>query len=108
MPRHLANMILVASPALFDDPEARLFLEEVQRLAGTKYGALALHKLSTAPAAGGGDGTAATLRAGRSKMGARVSPLTARLSDKDRSSLDAHVDLTARLPVAAGAPTPGR
>jgi hypothetical protein len=41
-------------------------------------------------------------------MGARVSPLTARLSDKDRSSLDAHVDLTARLPVAAGAPTPGR
>ena len=35
--RSLANMILVASPALFDDPEARLFLEEVQRLAGTMY-----------------------------------------------------------------------
>jgi hypothetical protein len=74
MPRHLANMILVASPALFDDPEARLFLEEVQRLAGTKYGALALHKLSTAPAAGGGDGTAATLRAGRSKNGCPREP----------------------------------
>ena len=42
--RSLANMILVASPALFDDPEAQLFVEEVQRLAGTMYGALALYK----------------------------------------------------------------
>jgi hypothetical protein len=50
--RSLANMILVASPALFDDPEARLFLEEVQRLAGTMYGALALCKISPAPPTG--------------------------------------------------------
>jgi len=32
--RSLANMILTASPSLFDDPQARVFLENLQRLAG--------------------------------------------------------------------------
>lgn len=31
---NLANMLLIASPALFDDPQARVFLQQVQRLAG--------------------------------------------------------------------------
>ena len=103
----LASMILVASPALFDDPEARLFLEEVQRLAGTMYGALALHKISPTPPTGGGDGTVARLRAGRLNMGARVGPLAARLPDKDRAPLDALVDLAAQRPVPTEAPAQG-
>lgn len=69
--------------------------------------ALSLHKLSSAPAAGAGDGTVAGLMAGRAKMDAGVSPLAARLADEDRASLDAAVDLTARRPVPAGAPAPG-
>ena len=106
--RSLANMILVASPALFDDPEARLFVEEVQRLAGTMYGALALYKISPAPPTAGGDGSVARLRAGRSNIGARVGPLAARLADKDRAPLDTLVDLTARGPVPAAASAQGR
>ena len=104
--RSLASMILVASPALFDDPEARLFLEEVQRLAGTMYAALTVYKISRTSPTGDADGTVAALRAGRSKIGARVGPLAARLADKDRAPLDALADL-ARRPVPTGAPTPG-
>lgn len=105
--RSLANMILVASPALFDDPEARLFLEEVQRLAGTMYSALALHKISAAPPTAASDGSVARLRAARSNMGARVGPLAARLADKDRAPLDALVEPAARRPVPAAASAHG-
>jgi hypothetical protein len=35
--RSLATMLLTASPAFFDDPEARQFLERVERLAGSIY-----------------------------------------------------------------------
>jgi hypothetical protein len=35
--RILANMLLTAGPNLFDDPEARQFLEKVERLAGSVY-----------------------------------------------------------------------
>lgn len=35
--RSLAGMLLTASPNLFDDPQARVFLENVQRLAGSIY-----------------------------------------------------------------------
>jgi len=38
---NLANMLLIASPALFDDPEARVFLHQVQRLTGWIFLALA-------------------------------------------------------------------
>lgn len=37
---NLANMLLIASPALFDDPQARVLLEQVQRLAGWMFVAL--------------------------------------------------------------------
>jgi len=102
--RSLANMVLVASPALFDDPEARLFLEEVQRLAGTMYSALALYKVSAAPPTGDADGTVGRLRVASEKMGARVGPLAARLADKDRAPLDALVEPAARRTVPARAP----
>jgi len=105
--RNLASMILVSSPALFDDPEARLFLEEVQRLAGRMYGVLARYMLSPAPPTGGDDGTVAALTASRSKMGARLRPLAARLAEKDRAPLDALADLAARWPVPTEAPAPG-
>jgi hypothetical protein len=39
--RMLANMLLTASPSLFDDPDARVFLERVQQLAGAMYRAVA-------------------------------------------------------------------
>jgi hypothetical protein len=39
--RTLASMLLTASPSLFDDPVARLFLEDVQRLGGDLFRALA-------------------------------------------------------------------
>jgi hypothetical protein len=35
--RSLATMLLTAAPGLFDDPQARLFLERVERLAGSIY-----------------------------------------------------------------------
>jgi hypothetical protein len=35
--RSLAGMLLTASTILFDDPQARVFLENVQRLAGTMF-----------------------------------------------------------------------
>jgi hypothetical protein len=35
--RNLAGMLLTAGPVLFDDPQARQFLEQVERLAGSIY-----------------------------------------------------------------------
>lgn len=103
--RSLASMILVASPSLFEDPEARLFLEEVQRLAGMMYGALAQYKMSPAPPTGEGERTVAHLRTARSKVDARVGPLAARLADEDRARLEAAADLAAQrlLPTSASA-----
>jgi hypothetical protein len=54
------------------------------------------------------DNTVATLKAGRSKMGTRINPLAARLADRDRASLDAHVGLNGQRPVTTPAPAPGR
>jgi hypothetical protein len=98
--RSLASMILVASPALFDDREARLFLEEVQRLAATMYGLLTLRRISPVPERGDVDSIVARLKAGRAEMDARVRPLAARLADKDRVPLEALAELAARGPAS--------
>jgi hypothetical protein len=84
--RTLASMVLIASPTLFDDPEARLFLEEVQRLVGTMYAAPAL--AFSAPAAGDSDNTVARLSASKSRVEARVVPLAARLPKQYRAGFD--------------------
>lgn len=76
-------MILITSPSLFDDIEARLFLVEVQRLAGIMYGCLAL-----GPEASGGRtaGTAlaAWLVASRQRVEERAQPLAARVPAAER------------------------
>jgi hypothetical protein len=77
--RALANMLLTASPTLFEDPEARHFLEEVERLSG-----LILSKVHRS------DGSLADddrqhLEAEFSKVEKAVGPLMARLPQSDES-----------------------
>jgi hypothetical protein len=77
--RALASMLLSASPALFEDPDARRFLEEVERFSG-----LILSKIHSS------NGTLAEddrryLDAEFSKVEHAVGPLMARLSTTDRS-----------------------
>jgi hypothetical protein len=77
--RALASMLLTASPALFEDPEARRFLEEVERFSGLVLsrfrrsdGALADHDRQQ-------------LEAEFSKVEQAVQPLMARLPKPDES-----------------------
>jgi hypothetical protein len=84
--RSLSSMILAASPSLFDDPEARLFLDEVQRLVGTMYAAPALS--FSASAAGDGANMVARLSASKARVDGRVTPLAARLPKQYRAGLD--------------------
>ena len=97
--RNLANMILIASPSLFDDREARLFLEEVQRLAALLYGAAALAPASLAPSRRDGDDVSlARIKVSRSRLDARVGPLAARLPLRDRSPLSEALGDTTAAP----------
>jgi hypothetical protein len=75
----LANMLLTASPALFEDPEARRFLEELER-----FSALVVRRVRRS------DGTLADddrqhLEAEFSKVEQAVGPLRARLPTADES-----------------------
>jgi hypothetical protein len=75
----LANMLLTASPALFEDPEARRFLEELER-----FSALVVSRLRRS------DDTLADddrqqLEAEFSKVEQAVGPLRARLPTADES-----------------------
>jgi hypothetical protein len=72
-------MLLTASPALFEDPQARQFLQEVERFSG-----LILSKVHTS------DGTLAdsdraSLEAEFSKVAQAVQPLMARIPGADQS-----------------------
>jgi len=82
--RSLASMILTASPNLFDDPQARVFLENLQRVAG--------EMLRTLPTTGltSGEPSArqASLAAAMSALSASRLPLLARLPAQYRSSVD--------------------
>lgn len=94
--RGLASMILVASPSLFDDPEARLFLDEVQRLVGAIYASPSLG--FARPAEGETENTVARLSASKSRVEARVVPLAARLPKQYRAGLDERRSQTAAEP----------
>lgn len=85
--RSLASMILIASPALFDDPEARLFLEAVQRLAATMYAGVGV--LSSSEPGGRAAGTVLARRQEcRAEVDGRIGGLAARLPMEDRAPLE--------------------
>ena len=79
--RTLSSMLLTASPSLFDDPVARLFLEDVQRLAGELARALAAESAG-AP----GDTPRQRLAAQMRQVDASADPLVARLPAEYRRS----------------------
>jgi hypothetical protein len=82
--RSLAIMILTASPSLFDDPQARVFLENLQRLAGEMSRTIQSAGLTS------GDPTErqASLAAAMSALRASRLPLLARLPAQYRSSVE--------------------
>lgn len=80
--RTLASMLLTASPSLFDDPVARLFLEDIQRLAGDLY--RALEAAAGAPSDTARERLATQMRQVHSSAG----PLVARLPAEYRRSSD--------------------
>ena len=83
--RSLANMLLVVSASLFDDRVARLFLTEVQRLAGSMYRALA----STTPSSPGlGSDGVGPLRAERLQVDASIKPLAERIPSHYRAGFE--------------------
>lgn len=82
--RTLASMLLTASPSLFDDPVARLFLEDVQRLAGELARALAP---PGPPSAASKERLATQMR----QVHSSADPLVARLPGEYRRSSDEEV-----------------
>jgi hypothetical protein len=81
--RSLAGMLLTSSPNLFDDPEARLFLEDVQRLTG------ALFRASSAPFIGQASRPSPVLlTAAMDRLHASATPLIHRLSSRYRAAID--------------------
>lgn len=84
--RTLASMLLTASSSLFDDPEARLFLEEVERFTGSMVRAV-----SKAPRGPGADGHK-HLASQMSQVRTAVAPLLARIPTQDRTVLEGPPD----------------
>jgi hypothetical protein len=79
--RPLASMLLSASPSLFDDPVARVFLERVQQLMGAM-----VRTIAASPEA---RGDITTLLADEmTQLQASVEPLRARLPAEYRSTID--------------------
>jgi hypothetical protein len=81
--RSLANMLLTASPSLFDDPAARRFLEQVER-----FSVSMLRTVSASSAAGLSSDSRERLTGEMSQMNAAVQPLLARIPPKDRALLE--------------------
>jgi hypothetical protein len=81
--RTVATMLLTASTGLFDDPEARRFLEESERFTATM-----LRSVTRKTGDGPGDGARERLESGMSRLRETVAPLMARLSPEDRSVLE--------------------
>ena len=80
--RTLAGMLLTASPSLFEDPEARRFLEQVEQLSVSMF--RRLHLSSRAPA--GADD--ARLTADMARLRTTVEPHLARIPTEDRALLE--------------------
>ncbi len=81
--RTLAVMLLAASPSLFDDPEARQFLEQVERLSASM-----LLWVSASPAAVPSTDVRGRLASEMSRLKASVEPLVARIPPADRTVLE--------------------
>ncbi len=73
--RSLANMLLTASPSFFDDPVARQFLEQVERLTGSMLRALS----SRRPDGGPDPAVTERLRADMARLKTIAAPLLARI-----------------------------
>jgi hypothetical protein len=81
--RALANMLLTSSPSLFDDPEARLFLENVQRLTGVMFRASSSSLITHAERPG-----RQVLATAMERLHTSATPLTQRLSAGYRAAID--------------------
>lgn len=81
--RALANMLLTSSPSLFDDPEARVFLEDVQRLTGVMFRASSSSLIGHA-----GKPSREAITAAMDRLHASATPLIQRLSAGYRAAID--------------------
>lgn len=81
--RALAGMLLSASPSLFDDPEARRFLEAIERLSGA-----AVHSVLTSRGGGSTVEDRQQLVTLWADVESAVQPLLARIPGDDRSLLE--------------------
>jgi hypothetical protein len=81
--RTLASMVLTASSALFDDPVARRFLEQVERFAGSMIRVVAQRHEDPVSA-----DAREHLEAGMAQVKTTIEPLMARLPASDRSALE--------------------
>jgi hypothetical protein len=81
--RTLASMLLTASPSLFDDPEARRFLEQVER-----FSVLMFRTLSTSHGDVLDTGDRDHLATELLRLRATVEPFITRIPTEDRSLLE--------------------
>jgi hypothetical protein len=81
--RALANMLLTSSPSLFDDPQARLFLEDVQRLTGVMFRASSTSLIGHA-----GKPSREAITTAMDRLHASATPLIQRLSAGYRAAID--------------------
>lgn len=81
--RALANMLLTCSPSLFDDPEARIFLEDVQRLTGVMFRASSSSLIGHA-----GKPSREVVQTAMDRLHTSATPLIQRLSAGYRAAID--------------------
>ena len=81
--RTLASMLLTASPNLFDDPEARLFLGQVER-----FSASMIHTVDASSPAALSSDSRQRLTAEMSQLESTIQPLLARIPLEDRALLE--------------------
>jgi hypothetical protein len=81
--RALANMLLTSSPSLFDDPEARVFLERVQRLTAVMF-----RKSSSSVIGDARRPSAEAIKTAMDNLHASAGPLLQRLSAGYRAAID--------------------